>query len=70
MIEDPSLGAPHLLGRLHHGLPEPAAPVLLEIPGVREGAVLVREEQQVVAEDDEQVAHLVAFLPLAQAWSR
>ena len=60
VVPDPPLGAPHLVRRLLDGLPEPPAPVPYQVAAVGESAVLVRENDDVVLELDEQVADLLA----------
>jgi hypothetical protein len=60
-LANPTLGAPHLLGRPHDRLAEPPAPVDGEVAGVGEGADLVGKDEDVVAEDDQEVADLLAL---------
>ena len=60
VLPDPPLSPPHLVRRFLHRPLEPPAPVLGQVPAVRERAVLVGEYDDVVLEHDEQVADLLA----------
>jgi hypothetical protein len=57
----PPFRSPHLLRGLHDRLPEPPTPVQTRVSRVRVGTILVRKDDDVVPEHDEEVCH---FLPV------
>src|SRR5579863_6644002 len=58
---NPSLRSPHLLCRSLHGAAEPSRPIEIEVAGVWKGAIFVGEENDIVPENDEQVADFLAM---------
>src|SRR5205085_8638998 len=73
--KDPPFGTPYLCGRLLYSLAVPPTPVKVGIAGGGEVAILVGKYNDVVFEDDEEIANLfamalLAFLPLVPVDSR
>ena len=60
MSSDPALGATNLIERLLHRSPEPPVPVDVKIARIGKITRFDRENDDVVLEDDEQVADLLA----------
>src|SRR5512146_3000056 len=55
VLADPSLGAPDFSRRFEHCSPEPTPPPEWQIPGFGKPALLVREDEDVWVEDDQEV---------------
>ena len=66
IFPQPSFRSPYLMGRLEHSALEPSRPVCGKIAGIRERTVLIRKNEDVIAEHNKKVADLLAVSVFAE----
>src|ERR1041384_6888276 len=61
MRPDPSFSPPHLLCGFFYGFSIPTTPIKFDVTRIRKFTVLIREDNKVLLEDNEEITYLFAI---------